>query len=156
MPGTHLSIPTRRTVDVVPLSPDAEQKRRRRRKGCKPQPVAPKGGDAHHNWCADAVPPNRFPGQDVMVNGKNFDALGPGDVLWEVKTGTWSSYNPWLKTKTLSVFMDEITVEAARAEYCGYPFIVGVADDELLDNLSRRFARHGNIPMKHLPVCKRK
>jgi hypothetical protein len=32
------------------------------------------GGHDPHNECADKMPNNSFPGWDVFVNGKNFDA----------------------------------------------------------------------------------
>jgi hypothetical protein len=44
---------------------------------CTPRPVPHLGGDALHNQCADRVPRNGFPGSDVLVNGKRFDALQP-------------------------------------------------------------------------------
>jgi hypothetical protein len=42
---------------------------------CKPVPVPHLGGNDPHNKCADLMPNNSFPGWDVFVNGKNFDAL---------------------------------------------------------------------------------
>ena len=52
------------------------------------------GGNAIHNTCADTFPPNRFPGMDVLVNHKNFDALQVGaNVLWEIKTDRYDTYS---------------------------------------------------------------
>ena len=43
---------------------------------CKPIPLPRHcGGHDPHNECADKMPNNSFPGGDVYVNGKNFDAL---------------------------------------------------------------------------------
>ena len=43
---------------------------------CKPIPLPRHlGGHDPHNECADKMPGNTFPGGDVYVNGKNFDAL---------------------------------------------------------------------------------
>ena len=47
-----------------------------------------------HNKCADRIPNNSFPGRDVLVNGKNFDALQLATrTLWEVKTDDFDKYN---------------------------------------------------------------
>jgi hypothetical protein len=73
-----------------------------RRPECEPIPVPHAGEDAPHNECADRFPPNRYPGMDVLVGGKRFDALQVGvRVLWEIKTH--------------------------QPEACGYGFVVGVS-----------------------------
>ena len=50
----------------------------RERPECEPQPVPHRGGHDHHDWCADTFPPNRFPGHDIYIGGKRFDALQVG------------------------------------------------------------------------------
>jgi hypothetical protein len=45
---------------------------------CEPIPGPPRGGNDPHNLCADNVPDNDFPGLNVLVNGKHFDALNLG------------------------------------------------------------------------------
>ena len=53
-----------------------------------------RGGNDAHNECADKIPNNSFPGRDVLVNGKNFDALQLATrTLWEVKTDNFDKYN---------------------------------------------------------------
>jgi hypothetical protein len=71
-----------------PPPPLPEPLERERRPECQPIPVPHSGGDKAHNTCADWYPPNRYPGMDARVEGKNFDALQVGvRVLWEVKMG---------------------------------------------------------------------
>ena len=45
---------------------------------CRPVPLPHAGKDDPHNECADKFPPNRYPGMDVLVGGKRFDALQVG------------------------------------------------------------------------------
>ncbi|WP_367616511.1 DUF6310 domain-containing protein [Corallococcus exercitus] len=45
---------------------------RTRHASCEPVPVPHAGEDTAHNECADKLPPNRYPGNDVLVNGKRF------------------------------------------------------------------------------------
>jgi hypothetical protein len=54
---------------------------------CRPIPLPRHLGEHDlHNECADKMPNNSFPGGDVYVNGKNFDALQLATrTLWEVK-----------------------------------------------------------------------
>ena len=74
---------------------------RERRPKCEAVPVKHRGGDDAHNKCADTFPPNRYPGKDVLVNGKHFDALQVGvRMLWETRPTsstrtTTSSNNRW-------------------------------------------------------------
>ena len=63
---------------------------------CKPIPLPRHlGGHDSHNECADKMPNNSFPGGDVYVNGKNFDALQlVTRTLWEVKTDDFDKHSP--------------------------------------------------------------
>ncbi|MDP9190336.1 MAG: DUF6310 domain-containing protein [Acidobacteriota bacterium] len=97
---------------------------------CTLTPVRHAGGHARHNACADSAPPNLHPGRDVKVRGKRFDALGPGRILWEIKTHNYSAYSPWLKNKTLTRQVPEATHDLAIALSCGYGFIFGVTDEQ--------------------------
>jgi hypothetical protein len=58
---------------------------------CRPIPLPRHlGGHDPHNECADKMPGNTFPGGDVLVNGKNFDALQLATrTLWEVARKGW-------------------------------------------------------------------
>jgi uncharacterized protein DUF6310 len=95
---------------------------------CQPVPVPHLGGDATHDRCADVFPPNRFPGHDVLVNGKRFDALQVGvPVLWEIKTDRFDTYSLFLKRQVVENQVIELKREHAIAEACGYGFIVGVS-----------------------------
>ena len=54
-----------------------------------------RGGDDDHNKCADKIPSNSFPGWDVYVNGKSFDALQLATrTLWDVKTDDFEKQPP--------------------------------------------------------------
>jgi hypothetical protein len=99
-----------------------------RRPECAPRPVPHLGGDALHDWCADTFPPNYYPGNDVLVNGKRFDALQVGArVLWEIKTDRFDTYTPFLRNQVLSRQLEELQREREIAESCGYGFVVGVS-----------------------------
>jgi hypothetical protein len=107
----------------VPREP-SEQERRPER---APQPVPHLGGDAQHNRCADRVPLNGFPGSDVLVNGKRFDALQlRARVLWEVKTDNFESYASPLQKILIEKQVTELLRERALARACGFDFRVGV------------------------------
>lgn len=81
-----------------------------------------------HDRCADEFPPNRFPGHDVLVDGKRFDALQRGArVLWEIKTDRFDSYSPFLKNQVISKQVAELRRERDIAAACGYGFMVGVS-----------------------------
>src|SRR5690606_9931692 len=68
---------------LPPVSSDTTE----RRPECRPVPVPHRGGNDPHDDCADKVPNNSFPGWDVLVNGKQFDALQlVMRTLWDVKT----------------------------------------------------------------------
>jgi translation elongation factor EF-4 len=85
------------------------------------------GGDALHNQCADKVPQNGFPGSDVLVDGKRFDALQPRTrVLWEVKTDNFDTYSPYLRSQVVQNQRSELQRERELAKACGFGFRVGV------------------------------
>jgi len=88
------------------------------------------GGDGLHNKCADRVPQNRFPGWDVLVNGKNFDALQlVTRTLWEIKTDDFDKHNRRSQLFLIEVKLPEIRRERRLAEECGYRFVVGVRSE---------------------------
>ncbi|RYZ38231.1 MAG: hypothetical protein EOO71_24925 [Myxococcaceae bacterium] len=100
----------------------------RRRPECVPVPKPHRGGDALHDWCADTVPPNAYPGRDVLVDGKLFDALQVGaPVLWEIKTDRFDSYTPYLRNQVVINQLEELLRERDIAAACGYGFVVGVS-----------------------------
>jgi hypothetical protein len=103
---------------------------RERRPECKPIPVPHRGGNNLHNMCADRVPRNGFPGRDVLVNGKNFDALQPATrTLWEVKTDDFDEHSPHSQRFFAKMKLPEIQSEKRLAEACGYEFVVGVRSE---------------------------
>jgi hypothetical protein len=74
------------------------------------------------------IPPNRFPGHDVLVNGKRFDALQVGvRVLWEIKTHDFDMYSPFIQERTVRKQIAELRHERDLAAACGYDFVVGVS-----------------------------
>ncbi|MFY2558228.1 DUF6310 domain-containing protein [Corallococcus terminator] len=96
--------------------------------GCEPVPVPHAGEDDPHNECADRVPPNRYPGMDVLVGGKRFDALQVGArVLWEIKTHRFETYTEFLRNQVAEDQAEEFQESRAIAVACGYDFIVGVS-----------------------------
>jgi hypothetical protein len=89
--------------------------------------VPHRGGNNDHNKCADKIPNNSFPGWDVLVNGKNFDALQLATrTLWEVKTNDIETYNPYILRTELDKQVEEAQRERALAAACGYQFVIGV------------------------------
>ena len=101
-----------------------------RRPECEPIPVPHRGGDDPHNECADRVPPNRYPGKDVLVNGKRFDALQAGIlVLWEIKTDRFDTYNEFIQEQAIRKQMPDLIEERNIAASCGYGFVVGVSTE---------------------------
>ena len=112
--------------DFPPLGPIETSEQERRRK-CEPIPVPHRGGDNDHNKCADKMPNNSFPGWDVFVSGKNFDALQLATrTLWEVKTDDFNIHSPHSQKFFAKVKLPEIQREKRLAETCGYNFAVGV------------------------------
>ncbi|WNG18967.1 DUF6310 domain-containing protein [Cystobacter fuscus] len=95
---------------------------------CKPIPLPRHfGGHAPHNKCADRIPHNSFPGGDVYVNGKNFDALQLATrTLWEVKTDDFNIHSSHSQRFFAKMKLPEIQREKRLAEACGYNFAVGV------------------------------
>ena len=114
-----------------PLGPDLfppESLERDGRPECKPIPVPHRGGDAPHNQCADSVPPNRFPGMDVLVDGIYYDALQVGvRVLWEIKTDQFDMYSLFLQRQVVQNEIIQLKKEQKIAVECGYDFVVGVS-----------------------------
>ncbi|MFE8602811.1 DUF6310 domain-containing protein [Archangium violaceum] len=94
---------------------------------CKPVPVPHLGGNDPHNTCADLMPNNSFPGWDVLVNGKNFDALQMATrTLWDVKTDDFELQPPRSQDFFVKVKLPELKREKALAAACGYDFAIGV------------------------------
>jgi hypothetical protein len=94
---------------------------------CKPIPVPHLGGNDTHNKCADKIPNNSFPGWDVFVNGKNFDALQLATrTLWEVKTDNFDTYSPFLQSQVIRDQVSKMRIERELARACGFGFRAGV------------------------------
>ncbi|OJH38329.1 DUF6310 domain-containing protein [Cystobacter ferrugineus] len=109
---------------------------------CKPIPLPRHlGGHDPHNKCADKMPNNSFPGGDVYVNGKNFDALQlTTRTLWDVKTDDFDKHSPHSQRFFARMKLPEIQREKRLAEACGYNFAVGVksaAHKDALEALDR-------------------
>jgi len=133
-----------------PLPPEPLDRERRRR--CEPIPVPHLGGDDVHNECADRVPPNRYPGMDVLVDGKHFDALQVGvRVLWEIKTDQFDTYSRFLQNQVIREQVLELRKERDLAEACGYGFVVGVS------SVAHKAALEAQEPLLDVVVtgCKR-
>jgi hypothetical protein len=97
---------------------------------CKPVPVRHLGGNKLHDTCADRVPQNGFPGWDVLVNSKHFDALQMATrTLWEVKTTAIATYNPFVQRVELDKQTEELRRARALAAACGYDFVIGVRSE---------------------------
>jgi hypothetical protein len=88
------------------------------------------GGNKLHDKCADRIPNNSFPGGDVFVNGKNFDALQLATrTLWEVKTHDLKTYNPYILRIEMEKQVEEVRRERDLAAACGFHFRVGVRNE---------------------------
>jgi hypothetical protein len=97
---------------------------------CKPIPVSHRGGNDPHDACADRIPQNSFPGWDVLVNGKQFDALVLGTrTLWDIKTDDFTKHSRRSQQFFIEVKLPELQREKRLAEECGYDFIVGVRSE---------------------------
>ncbi len=98
-----------------------------RRPECRPSPTRHRGGNGTHDRCADLMPGNNFPGSDVLVNGKNFDAmqLATG-TLWDVKTDNFDTQSPRSQNFFVRMKLPELQREDRLARQCGYNFVVGV------------------------------
>jgi hypothetical protein len=111
---------------LPPASSDSSE----RRPECKPIPGPPRGGNDPHNQCADRVPGNDFPGLNVLVNGKHFDALVLATrTLWEVKTDDFEKHSPHSRKFFVKMKLAELQREARLAKECGYDFIIGVRSE---------------------------
>ncbi|NTX56761.1 hypothetical protein HR086_36250 [Myxococcus sp. CA039A] len=112
---------------------------RERHPECRPVPVPHAGEDAPHNECADTFPPNRYPGNDVLVGGKRFDALQVGArVLWEIKTHQFDTYSDFLRDRVVEDQLEEFQEDRDIAAACGYSFVVGVSSAAHKDALLRQ------------------
>jgi Family of unknown function (DUF6310) len=124
---------------LPPVSSDTAE----RHPECRPHPVRHLGGNDLHDKCADRVPQNGFPGWDVLVNGKHFDALQLATRrLWEVKTTAIETYNPFVRRVELDKQVEEARRERELAAACGYDFVIGVrseAHKRLLEERLRGF-----------------
>jgi len=113
--------------DWSPPDPPASSGPGDRRPECNPVPVPHRGGHVPHNECADKVPNNSFPGWDVLVNGKQFDALQLATrTLWDVKTDDFEKQPPRSRRFFVRMKLSELRGEAKLARECGYDFIIGV------------------------------
>ena len=111
---------------LPPVSSDPTE----RHPECRPIPVPHAGGDDPHNECADKFPPNRYPGKDVLVGGKRFDALQVGvRRLWEIKTYRFDTYAPFVRNQVIDDEIEEFEEERNIALSCGYGFVVGVSTE---------------------------
>ena len=134
-----------------PVGPTDITERERRRR-CEPVPAKRHlGGNKLHDQCADSIPNNSFPGRDVFVNGKNFDALQlAARTLWEVKTDNFDTYPPELRRIVLEDQVPELQYERALALACGLSFRIGVrsaAHKAALENLD------GNLDIVVMDWC---
>jgi len=121
--------------DFPPIGP-IEVTERDRRPECKPVPVKHLGGNDPHDKCADQIPNNSFPGWDVYVNGKNFDALQLSvRTLWDVKTDDFDKHSPRSRRFLAEVKFPELKREKLLAEACGYEFAIGVRSQAHKDAL---------------------
>jgi hypothetical protein len=112
--------------DFPPLGPTETSERERHRR-CEPIPVPHRGGDDTHDKCADKIPNNSFPGWDVLVNGKNFDALQLATrTLWDIKTDDFDKQPLRSQRFFVRMKLPELRREAKLARECGYEFIIGV------------------------------
>jgi hypothetical protein len=113
--------------DWFPPDPPVSSGPRDRRPECTPRRASHRGGNDPHNECADQIPRNSFPGWDVLVNGKHFDALQLATrTLWEVKTDNFDTYPPDLREIVLDDQMPKLQHERELARACGFAFKVGV------------------------------
>ncbi len=116
--------------DWLPPDPPVSSDPRERRPECTPRRAAHRGGNDPHNECADQIPRNSFPGWDVLVNGKHFDALQlTTRTLWEVKTDNFDTYTEDLQDIVIRSQVPKLLVERDLARACGFDFRVGVRSE---------------------------
>jgi len=104
---------------------------------CIPKQVPHLGGNLVHDRCADLVPPNVYPGYDVKVDGKNFDALSDDKTLWEAKTDNFDNCRtPFCQYVLLPMRMASYRRQLAKyqesAHYCNYSFALAAGDPRLV------------------------
>ncbi|WP_223765190.1 DUF6310 domain-containing protein [Corallococcus sp. AS-1-6] len=115
--------------DLFPPSPK-DPFERDRRPECRPVLGPPRGGNDPHNECADKILGNSFPGFNVLINGKHYDALVLSRrTLWEVKTDDFEKHSPRSRRFFVSMKLTELQREARLARECGYDFVVGVRSE---------------------------
>ena len=123
--------PSRSQKDRISHPREPPETSERDRSRCEPVPVPYHlGGNKLHDKCADRIPNNSFPGGDVFVNGKNFDALQLATrALWEVKTDDIDEYNPFILQVEINKQIEEARRERALAAACGFNFRIGVRSE---------------------------
>jgi hypothetical protein len=110
------------------------------------------GGDDLHDECADKFPPNRYPGMDVRVDGKHFDALQVGvRKLWEIKTERFDTYALFVRNQVIDDELLEFEEMRNKARGCGYGFVVGVSTEA---HKTALLARNPNLEIV-VTGCKR-
>ena len=100
---------------------------------CIPIPTPPRGNDPIHDACAAIVPPNEFGTDDVIVDGKSFDAISNGgSILWEVKT--FNSQN-CVNTQSFPCrdiiwggSLGQLATQSEIAAACDYDFNILIGD----------------------------
>lgn len=147
------------TVDMVPPMPGPlpapkKEEPPKKRKECTPQPICPAlGEDTWHDYCTDTVIGNEFPGCDVSIMGRAFDAK-VGNTLYEVKTDDWDIYADFLVSQTLEDHAIRAKSDVAIANACGYQYEFVVGDAKLATELSKRVAPLQVV--RHESKCNRK
>ncbi|MHA7631713.1 DUF6310 domain-containing protein [Corallococcus sp. M7] len=115
--------------DLFPPSPN-DPFERDRRPECRPVLGPPRGGNDPHNECADKILGNSFPGFNVLINGKHYDALVLSRrTLWEVKTDDFEKHSLRSRRFFVSMKLTELQREAKLARECGYDFVIGVRSE---------------------------
>jgi len=145
--------PSSRNGSPVPISPGTGNRGDRDR--CRPRPVPHAGGDALHDLCADNEPPNRFTGYDVIIAGVRFDAMDPSGALWEIKTGSFSSWPDFVQDEELRKIRVQFERERNAARDCKRIYVFAAADNTLLDEVEKQQGA-GSARFVHLPQCARR
>ncbi|WP_309243065.1 DUF6310 domain-containing protein [Hyalangium versicolor] len=117
--------------DGLPPDPPVSLAPQDRQPECAPRRASHRGGNDPHNECADRIPENSFPGWDVLVNGKHFDALQLATrTLWEVKTDNFDTYTDDLQDIVVRSQVPKLQHERTLARACGFDFKIGVRSAE--------------------------